>query len=59
MWKLAAVKVKKQLDMIASFSAEMTGKEVFKLAKHKDVLWISIDAPVFLAGGFESNTYPG
>jgi len=50
-------KVKKQLEMIASFSAEMTGKEVIKLASHKDVRWISRDAQVFLAGGFDSNTF--
>ena len=38
--------VKKQLDMIVSFSAEMTGKEVEKLAKNPKVRWISPDAPV-------------
>jgi subtilisin family serine protease len=38
--------VKKQLDMIVSFSAEMTGKEVTKLAKNPKVRWISPDAPV-------------
>jgi serine protease AprX len=39
-------KVKKQLELITSFAAEMTGKEVLKLAKHKEVRWISIDAPM-------------
>ena len=38
--------VKKQLDMIVSFSAEMTGKQITKLAKHRKVRWISADAPV-------------
>ena len=38
--------VKKQLDMIVSFSAEMTGKEISKLAKHPKVRWISADALV-------------
>ncbi len=38
--------VKKQLTMIESFSAELTGKEILKLAKHKKVRWISFDAPL-------------
>jgi serine protease AprX len=38
--------VKKQLDLIVSFSAEMTGKEIVKLAKHPKVRWISADAPM-------------
>ena len=38
--------VKKQLDIIVSFSAEMTGKEIVKLAKHPKVRWISADAPM-------------
>lgn len=38
--------IKKQLDMIVSFSAEMTGKEIEKLANHPRVRWISVDAPV-------------
>jgi serine protease AprX len=38
--------VRKQLDLIVSFSAEMTGKEVEKLAKNPKVRWISPDAPV-------------
>jgi serine protease AprX len=50
-------RVIKHLDLIDSFSAEITGKEVLKLAGHKGVLWVSSDAPVFLAGGFDSNTY--
>jgi hypothetical protein len=37
-------KVKKQLGLIASFSADMTGKHVEKLAKHPKVRWISSDA---------------
>lgn len=38
--------VKKQLDLITSFSAEMTGKEITKLAKNPKVRWISADAPM-------------
>jgi serine protease AprX len=40
-------KVKKQLKIIESFSAELTGKEIVKLAKHPKVRWISVDAPLF------------
>jgi serine protease AprX len=42
----AGGKLRKQLDLIVSFSAEMTGKEVEKLAKNPKVRWISPDAPV-------------
>ena len=42
----AGGKVKKQLQMIESFSAELTGKEIEKLAKHPKVRWISFDAPL-------------
>ncbi len=42
----AGGKVKKQLKMIESFSAELTGKEIEKLARHPKVRWISLDAPV-------------
>ena len=38
--------VTKQLDLIVSFSAELTGKELTKLAKHPKVRWISADAPM-------------
>jgi serine protease AprX len=38
--------VKKQLKMIQSFSAEMTGKKILKLAEKKKVRWISADAPM-------------
>jgi serine protease AprX len=38
--------VKKQLDMIVSFSAELTGKEIGKLAKNPKVRWISADGLV-------------
>jgi serine protease AprX len=38
--------VRKQLDLILSFSAEMTGKEIEKLAKNPKVRWISPDAPM-------------
>ncbi|HET7143556.1 MAG TPA: S8 family peptidase [Anaerolineales bacterium] len=36
-------KIKKQLNLITSFSAELTGKEILKLAKNKKVRWISPD----------------
>ncbi len=39
-------KVKKQMKMIESFSAELTGKQILKLAKKKKVRWISADAPM-------------
>ena len=38
--------VKKQLDLIISFSAEVTGKELVKLARNPKVRWISADAPM-------------
>jgi serine protease AprX len=38
--------IKKQLDMIVSFSAEMTGKQITRLARHPLVRWISVDAPM-------------
>ncbi len=38
--------VTKQLDLIVSFSAEMSGKEITKLARHPKVRWISADAPM-------------
>jgi len=44
-------KVKKQLDLIVSFSAEVTGKEITKLAKNPKVRWISADAPVVSTSG--------
>jgi serine protease AprX len=42
--------VRKQLDLITSFSAEMSGKEIEKLAKNPKVHWISPDAPVVSTG---------
>ena len=42
--------IRKQLDLITSFSAEMTGKEIEKLAKNPKVRWISPDAPVVSTG---------
>ena len=44
-------KVTKQMDLIVSFSAEMTGKEILKLAKDPKVQWISADAPMVSTGG--------
>ena len=60
--------VRKQLDMIVSFSAEMTGKEIEKLAKNPKVRWISPDATVISTGTgglttvldrFEQQVYSG
>lgn len=42
--------VKGQLDLIYSFSAELTGKEIAKLAKSPKVRWISADAPMVSTG---------
>ncbi len=39
-------RVKKQLQMIESFSAELTGQKIEKLSKNPKVRWISFDAPV-------------
>lgn len=39
-------KVTKKLKVIESFSAELTGKQILKLAKHPKVRWISADAPM-------------
>ena len=43
-------KVGKQLGIIASFAAEMSGKEIEKLAKNHKVSWISPDAPMISTG---------
>jgi serine protease AprX len=47
----------KKMGFIASFAAQLTGREVGKLARHPGVRWISFDSPAFLAGSFGSNTY--
>lgn len=39
--------VKKELDFITSFSAELSGREIEKLARHPLTRWISYDAPMF------------
>jgi len=41
--------IKKELDFISSFSAELSGKEIDKLARNPLVRWISYDAPTFTA----------
>jgi serine protease AprX len=48
--------VRKQLNLIVSFSAEMTGKEIEILARNPKVRWISPDAPV-LSTGIKPGTY--
>ena len=45
--KKAGGQVKKQLGLIESFSAELTGKEIERLARHPKVRWVSLDAPMF------------
>ena len=61
-------RVTRQLKMIESFSAEMTGKKILKLAEKKKVHWISADAPMLSSTGpgmetvrdeFTSNSYSG
>jgi serine protease AprX len=42
--------IRKQLDLITSFSAEMSGREIEKLAKNPKVHWISPDAPMVSTG---------
>ena len=37
----------KKMDFIASFSADLTGREIEKLARNPKVRWISLDAPLF------------
>ena len=45
----------KKMDFIASFSADLTGKEIIKLAKNPKVRWVSLDAPLFSTGtGFDT-----
>ena len=43
-------RVQKRFGLIVSFSAEMTGREIEKLAKNPKVQWISPDAPVVSTG---------
>jgi serine protease AprX len=61
-------RVTKQLDLITSFSAELTGMELTKLAKNPKVRWISADAPMVSTAGpgmeyvrdeFKSKSYAG
>ena len=40
-------RIKKQMNLITSFSADLTGREIIKLAKNKKVHWISADVPMF------------
>jgi serine protease AprX len=42
-------RVERRFGLIVSFSAEMTGREIEKLAKNPKVNWISPDAPVISA----------
>ena len=42
--------IRRQLGLILGFSAEMSGKEIEKLAKNPKVHWISPDAPVVSTG---------
>lgn len=61
-------RVKQQFKVIESFSAELTGKQILKLAKKHMVRWISADAPMVSTGGpgmetardeFQSLSYTG
>lgn len=60
--------VKRQLTLIESFSAELTGKKIVKLAKSKKIRWITFDAPMVSTSGpgletvrdeFTDGTYQG
>ncbi len=44
-------RIKKQMNLIESFSAELTGKAILKLAKNPKVRWISADAPMASTAG--------
>jgi len=44
-------RIKKQMRMIESFSAVLTGKAILKLAKNPKVRWISADAPMASTAG--------
>jgi len=44
-------RVKNQFKVIESFSAEMSGKQILKLAMKRKVRWISADARMVSAGG--------
>ncbi len=46
-------RIRKQLKMIESFSAELTGRAILKLVNNRKVRWISADAPM------SSNAGPG
>jgi serine protease AprX len=50
-------KVKRKFKLIESFSAELTGKQILKLAKKKKVRWISADAPVVSTAGPGMDTF--
>ena len=61
-------KVTKRFKVIESFSAELTGKQILKLAKKRKVRWISADAPMVstatagmesMQDEFTSNSYSG
>ena len=49
--------VKKELDFITGFSAELSGKEIEKLARHPLTRWVSYDAPMFTASTDVSTTW--
>lgn len=44
-------KLLKKLDLIVSFSAEATGREIMNLAKNPKIRWISADAPMISTAG--------
>lgn len=49
-------RIRKQLDLVVSFSAELKGRRIAKLATHPKVRWISPDAPV-VSTGVKPGTY--
>ena len=47
LYKMARAKSISKCDLITSFSADVKGKEIIKLAMNKKVRWISADVPLF------------
>jgi serine protease AprX len=55
----AAKGLKRQFDSISGVSADLTGRQILKLAAKKDVLAITEDAPVALSGSsYNDGTWP-
>jgi serine protease AprX len=44
--EIARGRVRRQLAMVESFAAELTGRQIERLARHPKVRWITFDAPL-------------